>query len=444
MSTGDDPQFADGPAGRADDYAATGGRSIAGPSVLVPPASGGKAIKRRKSRRRRRGPVYASNGWASGSNPPLDPVNGHANGAGADGAAEPAAGAIAVAPIVAPSLRERAHGPLYAALDLGTNNCRLLVATPRDYGFRVVDAFSRIVRLGEGIGANGCLGEAAMARAIEALGVCSSKLAEHDVRRTRLIATEACRSADNGADFIARVRAETGLQLEVVSRETEARLAVAGCASLVDPNATGVLLFDIGGGSSELVWIDLTPAPDGRRRRMADRIRTWMSLPVGVVSISERHGGRHVSPGTFADMVAEVSEMLTDFPEVEALDRAVAGGGIHMLGTSGTVTTLAGIHLGLPRYDRRRVDGTWLAGNMVADLIQTLVGMDYETRMANPCIGRERADLVLAGCAILEAIRQRWPCDRLRVADRGLREGMLVELMAEDGRWHPRPRRRAP
>jgi exopolyphosphatase/guanosine-5'-triphosphate,3'-diphosphate pyrophosphatase len=352
-------------------------------------------------------------------------VNGMTAHAG--GAAPPVAAPV----IVVPPRRERADGPLYAALDLGTNNCRLLVATPRDYGFRVVDAFSRIVRLGEGIGANGRLGEAAMARAIEALDICGAKLADRDIRRTRLIATEACRTAANGPEFIERVRTETGLSL-----------AVAGCASLVDPNASGVLLFDIGGGSSELVWIDLTTAHDGRRRRMPDRIRTWMSLPVGVVSISERHGGHHVSATTFADMVAEVSAMLMDFPEVEALDRAVGEGGIHMLGTSGTVTTLAGIHLGLPRYDRRRVDGTWLAGGVVADLIETLVGMDYDTRMANPCIGRERADLVLAGCAILEAIRRRWPCDRLRVADRGLREGMLVELMAEDGRWHPRSRRR--
>ena len=290
---------------------------------------------------------------------------------------------------------------------------------------------------------HGRLGEAAMDRSIEALRVCSAKLTEREVRRARLIATEACRMAANGPEFIERVRLETGLVLEIVSREAEARLAVAGCASLVDPTAAGVILFDIGGGSSELVWIDLAPAPDGRRRRMADRIRTWMSLPVGVVTVSERHGGRHVTAEIFADMVAEVAAMLADFPDAEGLDRAVAAGGVHMLGTSGTVTTLAGVHLGLPRYDRRRVDGTWLSGREVADLVATLVAMDYETRVANPCIGRERADLVLAGCAILEAIRLRWPCERLRVADRGLREGMLVELMAEDGVWRPRSGRRS-
>ncbi len=334
------------------------------------------------------------------------------------------------------------RGPLYAALDLGTNNCRLLIAAPRDRGFRVVDAFSRIVRLGEGIGVNGRLGEAAMVRSIEALKICAAKIADRKVGRVRLIATEACRIAANGREFIDRVRVESGLELEIVSPETEAHLAVAGCASLVDPTASGVILFDIGGGSSELVWIDLTPATDGRRRRITDRLRTWMSLPVGVVNISERHGAQSVTPEGFAMMVAEVGEMLSNFPDGAALDRTVAEGRVHMLGTSGTVTTLAGVHLKLPRYDRRRVDGTWLTGREVDGLVAAVVAMDHAARVANPCIGRERAELVLAGCAILQAIRARWPCDRLRVADRGLREGMLVELMAEDGVWRPRSGRR--
>ncbi len=429
MSTGDDPRGADRPAGRADERTAATGIpwSESGPQRPADPPAGGKPHKRRKSRRRRRGPVYAPDSRPAGSK-----AAGAQNGQGH----------AAVASAINGSRHSHSGGPFYAALDLGTNNCRLLVATPRDHGFRVVDAFSRIVRLGEGVGANGRLSEAAMIRSIEALRVCRAKLVERDVRRTRLIATEACRAAVNGTEFIERVQVETGLTLEIVSREVEARLAVAGCASLVDPTASGVILFDIGGGSSELVWIDLARSPDGRRRRMADRIRAWMSLPVGVVSVSERHGGQHVTAGQFADMVAEVTALLADFPEGEALDRAVAAGGIHMLGTSGTVTTLAGVHLQLPRYDRRRVDGTWLAGGEVADLIAALVAMDYDARIANPCIGRERADLVLAGCAILEAIRRRWPCKRLRVADRGLREGMLVELMAEDEVWRPRSGRR--
>lgn len=323
-------------------------------------------------------------------------------------------------------------GRAYAALDLGTNNCRLLVAEPLQRGFRVVDAFSRIVRLGEGIGRTGELAAAAMDRAIEALEICRRKLAEHDVARARLIATEACRSAANGALFIERVRREVGLELEIVTRETEARLAVTGCASLVDPDGDGAILFDIGGGSSELVWIDLG---DGPRRDPARCIRAWTSLPVGVVTLSERHGGVRVDDRVFEAMVADVSDMLAAFPEAERLDRRLAGGGLHMLGTSGTVTTLAGVFLDLKRYDRRRVDGAWLTDAQVGAMVDRLRGMSYDDRVEHPCIGGDRADLVLAGCAILEAVRRRWPCPRLRVADRGLREGILTQLMRADRVW---------
>ncbi|SCM72821.1 conserved hypothetical protein [uncultured Pleomorphomonas sp.] len=330
-------------------------------------------------------------------------------------------------------------GPLYAALDLGTNNCRLLVAEPQDRGFRVIDAYSRIVRLGEGIGRTGRLSDAAMDRAVDALAVCRGKLADLKVRRMRLIATEACRQAENGPLFLDRVRRETGLSLEIVSRETEARLAVAGCATLIDPRSEGVLLFDIGGGSSELVWLDLRRRGEARGFALTRFIRSWTSLPVGVVTLSERHGGHVVTPEVYGDMVEEVSELLDGFDGMEGAAELVASGGAHMLGTSGTVTTLAGIHLGLKRYDRRRVDGVWLDGDEVDEMIRRLIDMGYDQRVANPCIGSDRADLVLAGCAILEAIRRKWPCQRLRVADRGLREGILVELMARDGVWRRRP-----
>jgi exopolyphosphatase/guanosine-5'-triphosphate,3'-diphosphate pyrophosphatase len=338
--------------------------------------------------------------------------------------------------------RRRSSGPLYAALDLGTNNCRLLVAEPQERGFRVVDAFSRIVRLGEGVGRSGRLGEAAMDRAIEALAICRMKMEELEVHRMRLIATEACRLAENGPAFLSRVSAETGLDLEIVSRETEARLAVAGCATLVDPAAEGVVLFDIGGGSSELVWLDLRNRGNARGFGLTRFIKAWTSLPVGVVTLSERHGGVAVTPEVFDGMVEEVDAMLDAFEGVDELARLVSEGGVHMLGTSGTVTTLAGIHLGLKRYDRRRVDGVWLSGTDVDTMINRLIDMGFDERVANPCIGSDRADLVLAGCAILEAIRRRWPCDRLRVADRGLREGILVELMARDGVWRRRPQPR--
>ncbi|NVJ64776.1 MAG: Ppx/GppA family phosphatase [Flavobacteriaceae bacterium] len=334
--------------------------------------------------------------------------------------------------------RDAITGPLYAALDLGTNNCRLLVAQPEARGFRVVDAFSRIVRLGEGIDANKRLGEAAMDRAIGALAMCHNKLGEYGVLKSRLIATEACRAAENGAEFIERVQRETGLALEIVDRETEARLAVAGCTTLVDNDADGVILFDIGGGSSEIVWLDLRNRCGARGFALTRFIRSWTSLPVGVVNLAERHGGLHVTPEIFEAMVDDVGGQLEASDFGAGLDEAIGSENFHMLGTSGTVTTLAGVQLGLKRYDRRRVDGTWLQDTQVGEMIACLRDMSYEDRIANPCIGADRADLVLAGCAILEAIRRRWSCSRLRVADRGLREGILTELMAADGCWSRR------
>nr|WP_316859855.1 hypothetical protein [uncultured Cohaesibacter sp.] len=347
---------------------------------------------------------------------------------------------------------DRKHGA-YAALDLGTNNCRLLIAEPQGQSFQVVDAFSRIVRLGEGLSQSGNLSADAQDRAIAALKVCQSKLSYRSVKRFRLIATEACRRASNGAAFLNRVYRETGLKLEIVDRETEARLAVAGCASLVHPEADGVVLFDIGGGSSEIVWLDLDPLNEenqsqpgekknrqARRamRQMSERIRCWTSLQVGVVTLSEKHGGRLVTKERFETMVNEVRGMLDHFEERKALAKAIETKHIHMLGTSGTVTTLAGVHLGLERYDRRQVDGTWLSALELRAMIGRVLSMDFEERMKNPCIGEDRADLVLAGCAILEAFHREWPCSQLRVADRGLREGILMEMMIDDGVWAPR------
>ncbi|WP_425423411.1 Ppx/GppA phosphatase family protein [Stappia stellulata] len=334
-------------------------------------------------------------------------------------------------PVLDPAIAQR----LYAALDLGTNNCRLLVARPEVRGFRVVDAFSKIVRLGEGLGHHNRLSEPAMDRAIEALGCCRDKMRDRGVERVRLIATEACRAAENGPLFIERVFQETGLALEIATRETEARLAVAGCASLVDPDANGVVLFDIGGGSSEIVWLDLRNRCGARGVALTRFIRDWTSLPVGVVNLAERHGGRHVSADTFEAMVQDARQHLEAFSLGRELTEAICDGKVHMLGTSGTVTTLAGVHFGLKRYDRRRVDGAWMDSDDVTAMIERLRAMPYEERVGNPCIGADRADLVLAGCAILEAIRRRWPCQRLRVADRGLREGILMELMSADRVW---------
>ena len=314
---------------------------------------------------------------------------------------------------------------VYAALDLGTNNCRLLIACPTEDGFRVVDSFSRIVRLGEGISATGCISEAAIERAIAALAVCRDKIRTRKARRLRLIATEACRAASNADGFRDRVAAETGIRLEVIDRETEAALAVIGCSPLLDPKGRGAILFDIGGGSTELVRIERNP----NVANATPRIKDWMSIPLGVVTLAEHFGGRDVSAQSYAAMIAEVARHVAPFAAEHAQDLV----DMHLLGTSGTVTTLAGIHLNLHRYDRRRVDGIWMNDAEISATIARLLRMSYQERAANHCISVERADLVLAGCAILDAIRNAFPLPRLRVADRGLREGMLVEMMREDG-----------
>jgi exopolyphosphatase/guanosine-5'-triphosphate,3'-diphosphate pyrophosphatase len=358
------------------------------------------------------------------------------------GAAEPAGGSCTLqfphsAATNGQAQEDAAHS--YAALDLGTNNCRLLVARPSPRGFRVIDAFSRIIRLGEGVAASRQLSHEAIERTIDALKVCAAKIRRHRVERAGLIATEACRLADNTPQFLSRVRDETALDIKVVSREAEARLAVSGCASLIDTSCDLALVFDIGGGSSELIWLDLAAHKRRTRSTYIDRlemqhcISAWTSLPVGVVSLAERFDGRFVDAGTFEAMVGHVVALLGPFEARHRFGERVARKSVHLLGTSGTVTTVAGVHLGLPRYDRNQVDGSWLNIDQVRDVTARLLASSHAERVAQPCIGKERADLVLAGCAILEALLRTWPCERLRVADRGLREGILATLMAEDG-----------
>src|SRR6204780_4307643 len=288
---------------------------------------------------------------------------------------------------------------VYAALDLGTNNCRLLIACPTGDGFRVVDSFSRIIRLGEGISATGCISEAAIERAIVALSICRDKIQSRKAKRLRLIATEACRAASNADGFRDRVAAETGIRLEVIDRETEAALAVIGCSPLLDQKGRGAILFDIGGGSTELVRIERDPA----QQNAAPRIKAWMSIPLGVVTLAEHFGGRDVTPASYALMVQEVAQHVAPFAAEHGADLR----DMHLLGTSGTVTTLAGVHLNLLRYDRRRIDGVWMNDADITATIARLLDMTYHERAENHCISAERADLVLAGCAILDAIRNR-------------------------------------
>ena len=341
----------------------------------------------------------------------------------------------------------------YAAIDLGTNNCRLLVARPAAGGFRVVDAFSRIVRLGEGVTASRILSQSAMTRAIDALSVCAAKVRRRPGCRLRAVATAACRQALNRNAFLERVRRETGLDLEVIDPQEEARLALGGCAPLLDARVPNGLIFDIGGGSTELCWLTLPERGEGPKRGEgpargaapeghadgpgetpgAPDLVAWHSMPMGVASLAERFAGAPDSPETYEAMVAAAADSLNAFAGDREVTRAFAGRPVQMVGASGTVTTLAGVAKDLPRYDRRQVDGTELSAETVRATSRRIVAMSAAERLHHPCIGPQRADLVIAGCAILEAICQAWPVDRLTVADRGLREGILYHLMQERG-----------
>jgi len=321
--------------------------------------------------------------------------------------------------------RRRALKPrrIYSALDLGTNNCRLLIARPDGNGFRVIDAFSRIVRLGEGVLSTGKLSDNAIQRTIEALKVCAEKVERREVTLMRNVATQACRMAENCGDFVEHVREETGLALDIISPEEEARLAVMGCKSLIDIEAPQSLVFDIGGGSTELILVD--------RNEGELEIANWISLPIGVVTLAERFGTHAMSESEYANMVAYVRDELVDFKtDCGALVKSEAQS---LLGTSGTVTTLASLQLGLKTYDRNKVDGAWLSAKSVRNQSAILSSLSCEERTKHGCIGHERADLVVSGCAILEAILDLWPTDHLRVADRGIREGVLRGLMRADG-----------
>ncbi|HEX7753198.1 MAG TPA: Ppx/GppA phosphatase family protein [Novosphingobium sp.] len=320
------------------------------------------------------------------------------------------------------------HRQAYAAIDLGTNNCRLLIARPAGENFVVVDAFSRVVRLGEGLAQTGELSQAAMDRALGALQVCADKLRRRNVHLARSVATEACRRARNGAAFIERVRNETGVALDIISAREEARLAVLGCHILLEPGHGPAMIFDIGGGSTELVLIESTDT--------VPRILDWQSVPWGVVSLTESCEPEGDAPGDrlrrYERMRQLVRDSFSDFAERvrDARPRTGEADMLRLLGTSGTVTTLASLHLQLPQYDRRAVDGLIVPAESMRDISRELSGLSLAERRELPCIGRERADLVVAGCAILECILDLWPADRLGVADRGIREGILRSLMA--------------
>jgi exopolyphosphatase / guanosine-5'-triphosphate,3'-diphosphate pyrophosphatase len=335
--------------------------------------------------------------------------------------------------------------PLYAALDLGTNSCRMLIAQPRGSQLHVIDSFSKTVQLGVGLEASGRLSRASMTRTIQALRICANKIDKHGVRRMRLVATEACRRARNARDFIRQVRRETGLELEIIAPEEEARLAVISCAPLVASTTEKLLVVDIGGGSTELVWIDLSAVPPAERPRAimrfhagfaaqgdgpAARVVDWISVPLGVATLKDQFADVDDDAARFALMSWFFEENLAGFSPANAVTRR---DGFQIIGTSGTVTTVAASFLNLKRYDRAKVDGLQMTSDQIDMVIREYVSLGPEGRRNDPRIGRDRHALIMSGAAILQAMMRIWPTDRLSVADRGLREGLLYAQMSADG-----------
>lgn len=326
------------------------------------------------------------------------------------------------------------QGRMYAALDLGTNNCRLLVAqaTSSPTGaptFRVCDSFSRIVRLGEGVSSSGGLSEDAMERTLSALKACQKKLSRYNLAGMRYVATEACRRAANGREFLDKVKEETGLYIDIISSEEEARLAFLGCSSLLKDNSKRAVVFDIGGGSTELMWIDMGADESGKQ---AHKIVDWLSIGFGVMNLADKFGGSGFAELTFDDMVKFLVERVRPFDEANQISQAIGDTHVQLLSTSGTVTTLAAIHLELPRYDRARIDGITLPISDIRNTTQKLLAMRPSERFNHPCIGPDRADFIISGCAIFEAISKLWPEGSITIADRGVREGIILSLLQED------------
>lgn len=322
--------------------------------------------------------------------------------------------------------------PAFAAVDLGTNNCRLLIAEPDGAGFRVVDGYSEIVRLGEGLSASGQLSEAAMARAYKALAVVAGKISGRAPVAVGCIATQALRSASNGVEFLDRVRADLGLEFRVIGPGEEAKLAVLGCAALVDAASEAALIVDIGGGSTELSWVEPKAVRASMARGELDPpIRAWVSTTIGVVTLADSMPESGDIEYWYETMVRDIAGRLASAPaQAQEMRHVFGAGGAHIVGTSGAVTSLAALHLGLKRYKRAEVDGLWMSEKACRAVCRQLRAMSPAERAANPCIGKDRADLVVPGAAILEAVCRLWPVARIRVADRGLREGVLMQLMA--------------
>jgi len=327
--------------------------------------------------------------------------------------------------------KKRRSGAAYAALDLGTNNCRLLIARDQGESFRIIDSYSRVVRLGQGLEATGRLSEKSMEAAVEAIAVCASKIKAKRVKQWRCVATEACRKASNGAEFLARVKAETGISLEIISARVESRLAVMGCLNLVDPTKDVSLVIDIGGGSTELSWVDVRKLRDETTKPRLYRppISAWASLPIGVVTLSERVPEIEDKTAWYNELKDVVRQTIGEQGCETRFTKAFQEGRGHIIGTSGTITSLAGIHLQLPFYQRDKVDGLWFRSADAVSVARDMGSRSFDERAKEPCIGTDRAHLLVAGCAITDVLCEMWPSKMIRVADRGLREGMLIGLM---------------
>ncbi len=319
----------------------------------------------------------------------------------------------------------------FAALDLGTNNCRLLIARASGDGFKVIDSYSRVVRLGKGLTSTGRLSEESMDAAVEALAICAKKMKARKVKRWRCVATEACRKASNGQEFLDRAKTEGGISLEIISPRVEARLAVMGCLNLIDMTKEVALVIDIGGGSTELSWVDIRRLKDPNEESRVHRppISAWASLPVGVVTLSEMVPETQDRETWYTDMKTKVREAIRDQGCETRFTKTFKEGRGHLIGTSGTITSLAGIHLKLPFYQRDKVDGLWLRSTDAIKVARDMASRSPEERAKEPCIGEDRARLLVAGCAITDVVCEMWPSKMIRVADRGLREGILRGLM---------------
>lgn len=339
-----------------------------------------------------------------------------------------------------PPTPKNAAKEVYAALDLGTNNCRLLIANSQPLAsaaltppsLQVLDSFSRIVRLGEGVSETGKLSEAAMQRTLEALEICQKKLEKFRNCRGRFVATEACRRASNGKDFLNRVREKIGLNIEIISTEEEANLAFQGCASLLRPQPPHALVMDIGGGSTEFMWVEVENTTENNTSSLltSRKVHQWFSLPYGVMNLSEKFGGASFTEVYFEEMVEFLMHKLSDLDEGHKIEEASNSRDLQLLSTSGTVTTLAAIYMGLPRYERARIDGVTLHTDKLRQSIDAILQMRASERFNHPCIGSDRSDYIITGCAIFEAICRLWPLHDITIADRGVREGIILSLMA--------------